>query len=401
MSEGKISMKKADAIYPTKLFFYDCIWEDNKIVFPACGYNVICETDTLTGETTVIGDPIEEKEFPTFLGICRWKEYLILSSCWMKAGIYLLHLKTGEWFCIPMEEKWKGYVDFREENVFECNGYLYIFPSSPVVLKVDMKRRNIDFLFYPDLKLDDDIRGEIAILENVIYIPMRHKNRIYKFNLYIEQWENVNVNIELKGIDTLCYDGRLFWMTGIGQMICSWDEKTNTGIPYKKFPLRFKRLVTREGEEGRWFIKSIAYKDFLYFVPQDANMMIRFHVESGEMGEFFIEGEWEDKEDVRIGRPSPVKYMGAKRKEKMLMMLSNKNKNLIFIDMETGRISKTEIKMSIKGEVDRLISRTSRISEGLVDLEALIKYVSLDEQAYAAESGGQKEMVGKKIYSLC
>lgn len=67
-------------------------------------------------------------------------------------------------------------------------------------------------------------------------------------------------------------------------------------------------------------------------------MVIEFDIENCEGKELFIEDEWE--EDMRAGRFSTVKYMGTKSKDNILMMLSNKNKNLILVDMETKRIRK-------------------------------------------------------------
>ena len=58
--------KHKDALYPYKLFFHDCIWEDNKIIYPASNCNAICETDISTGETIVIGRADEAKELLLF-----------------------------------------------------------------------------------------------------------------------------------------------------------------------------------------------------------------------------------------------------------------------------------------------------------------------------------------------
>ena len=51
-----------DAGYPYKLFFYDFIWEKDKILYPASNCNALCETNIITGETIVIGRAEEEKE---------------------------------------------------------------------------------------------------------------------------------------------------------------------------------------------------------------------------------------------------------------------------------------------------------------------------------------------------
>lgn len=389
-----------DATYPYKLFFYDCIWEENKIIYPASNCNAICETDIITGKTIIIGNADEEKEYLLFHGIYKWENCLILSSINARAALHLFDLETEEWSYITIDESRKNWLNFRQENVFEHNGYIYIFPSSLVVLKVDIKKRSIEYLFYPDIRPDGDVRGEIMLLENVIYIPIRHKNKIYKFNLSTEQWEILAVNTELKGIDTLCFDGKLFWMTGIGRMVCAWDEKKNLSLTYKNFPQKFNKLVDRKGEEGFWFNSSFIFGNSIFLIPCDANMVIEFDIRNCEANELFIEDEWEEEEDTRTGRFSAIKYMGAKKKDNILMMLSNKNKNLIFIDMDTKMINKVEIKLCIKNEVDKLILGKSIVYEGLIDLKVWLGYVSACAQQGIFENGSQKSTMGKNIYSI-
>lgn len=392
-----------NAMYPYKLFFYDCIWEGNEIIYPALNCNAICKTDITTGETQVIGMTDEENETMLSYGIYKWREYLILPNANAKTALNLFDLKTNEWSYITIDDTKKNWLNFRKENIFEYSGYLYIFSFSLVVLKVNIEKKTVDYLFYPDIKPDTDRRGEIAFIDNMVYVPIKHKNKIYKFDLTTEQWKILEVNTELRGIDTLCYDGRLFWMTGIGQMICSWDEDNNISVSYKKFPQRFKKLVIRKGEEGFWFNNSIVYGDSIYLVPCDANMIIEFDKKNGKANEFFIEDEWEDEEDTRVGRYSAIKYMGAKRKDNMLMMLSNKNKNLIFIDLDTKNISKKELKLSKKNGIDKLILRMPAVlQKGTLDLKSWVECisVSIGERQYNIKEKNTEETFGRKIYSF-
>lgn len=392
---------EVDVGYPYKLFFYDWIWEENKIIYSASNCSAICETDIVTGDTIVLGKACEKKETHLFNGIYKWREYLIMPSWNARAALHLLNLETKEWSYITVDESRKEWLNFRGENVFEYNGYLYIFPFPLTVLKVDMEKKNIDYLFYPDIQPEADMRGEITSIEHIIYIPIKHKNKIYKFDLTTERWEIIEVNTELKGIDTLCYDGSLFWMTGIGQMICAWDEKKNESVSYKEFPKRFGKLVIRKGEEGFWFNSSIVYGDSVYFVPSDANMIIVFDCKNGEANELFIEDEWEKEQDTRVGRFSPVKYMGSKKKDNILMLMSNKNKNLIFINLETNKINKTEIKLCAQTEINKLILGTTVMYEGMVNLNTWLNYIGDVGQEHTIKNEIKEGIRGKTIYSLC
>lgn len=391
----------SDAMYLSKMYFCDCIWEGDKIIYPAQNYDVICETDIVTGETTVISSTDGEGELPRFAGAYRWKEYLLLPSWKAKTGIHLFSLKTKLWTYIPVDEKWKEYIQIQKFSIFECNGFLYMFSYLLVVFKVDIEKRSVEHILYPDMEIDSDWRGELVALGDVVYVSIVRKTQIYKFDLRTEQWEIVDVDTELRGIATLCYDGGLFWMTGLGQMVCSWDEKTNTSVSYREFPHRFGRIVVREGDAGNLFCRSVVQNCFIYFIPSDANMIVRFHRESGEMSELFIEDEWEDTWETRAGRVSTVKYGGIQRNKNVLMLMSNKNKNLIFIDLETEKIWKIEIKMSATDGMERLISATPMLQEGLVDLRSWAKYAGVGGETCIKENDGWQETIGGRIYSLC
>ncbi len=388
-----------DIRYPYKLFFYDCIWEDDRIIYAASNCNAICKTNITTGETIVIGKAHEEKEKLLFHGIYKWKEYLILPGRDARCAINLYNLEKKEWSYININENKREWLDFRETDVFEYNGYLYAFPAQLVVLKINITNKNVEYIYYPGINPNKDMKGEIILIGNIIYIPTRHDKKIYKFDLCTEQWKIAIVNTELKGIDTLCFDGKLFWMTGIGRMICSWDEDKNVSVSYNKFPQRFNKLVNRKGEQGFWFNTSIVYGKSIYFVPCDANMLIEFDIENYEAKEFFIDDEWEEKEDMRAGRFSTIKYMGAKKKNNVLMMLSNKNKNLIFIDMLSKEIIKTELKLSIREGFVKLISNTPIMYEDMMNLNSWLEYVSIFGQGYKIKSGSQEESIGGKVYS--
>lgn len=390
-----------DAMYPYKLFFYDCIWEGNKIIYPAANCNAICETDISTGETIVIGKADEKTEGGLFHGIYKWKEYLILASREARSALNFFNTENNKWSYINIDESKKDWLNFRGTDVFEYNGYLYAFSALLVVLKISIENMSIDYLFYPDIKPDNDVRGEIICINDMIYIPMRHSRKIYKFDLVSEQWTLLEVNTELRGIETLCYNGKLFWMTGIGEMICSWDEKSNTSVSYKNFPPKFKKLFTRKSEDGFWFIRSVVYDNSVYFIPADANMVIEFNIIDHKAKEVFIKDEWEEEADMRIGRPALTKYMVAQKKDSVLMMFSNKNKNLIFIDLDAKKIKKIELKLCIKNGLDKLILDTSVRREGIIDLRMWLKCLGASEQQYSKTNESKEENTGRKIYFSC
>ena len=341
-----ILLQDVDAEYLRKPFFYDCIWNEKELIYPLINYNALGKTDISSGVTTVISEIEEKNKFLLYIGAYKWKDYIILSSYQAKAALTFYNYKLDKWSYIPVEEEKKNWLNFREENVFEHDDFLYIFPYPFVILKVDIQKKKIEYIFYPDRNPSDDIRGEIVKVEEKIYIPMKHNNILYKFDLETEQIEIVTINTELKGIDTLCFTGNLFWMTGIGKMICSWDESRNISTSYQNFPEGFGKFTEREGEEGWWFTQSKVYNDSVYFVPSYANMLIRLDINTLEMKEVYIADEEEDENSIKKrGRCHVLKYGMGKQKNALLLLLSAKNKNLILIDLNTEEVKKVESQM--------------------------------------------------------
>lgn len=393
------------AAYPYKWFYYDCIWEGDRIIFPDANCNAICETDVRTGSTQIIGTADEEEERLLFYGIYKWRDYLLLPGRNAKPGLHVFHMTDGEWSYIAVEDSKKEWMNFREEGGFEYNGYLYIFPMALVVLKVDIEKRSIDYIFYPDMEPKEDSRGEVIRIDDTVYVPLKHGVTIYKFDLASEQWEVTEVNTDLKGIDTLCYDGRLFWLSGVGRMICSWDEKNNTSVSYQVFPQGFCKLgsidecAMRKGEDGWWFGRSFLYGKSIYFLPNDANMLVMFDLEKKEMEEIPIAGEEETKESLaQRGRFSTIKYMGAKQRENLLLMLSNKKKNLILLDLETKETQTVELAICAESELGKIVSSRRKINEGVVGLNVWLNYMSGGERQGGDQKGN--ELMGQRIYNV-
>lgn len=401
-----IDERNADtAMYPFKWFFNDCLWLEDKIIFPDSNCNAICETDIKTGSTRIVCIVNEDEERLLFHGIYKWKEWLILPARNAASGLHLFNLENRKWDCITVEENKKEWINFRGENVFEHNDCLYIFPLALVVLKVDIGKKSIDYIFYPEKEPESDLRGEVAFIGNTVYIPVKHSKKIYKFNLAFEKWEVIEVNTELKGIDTLCYDGRQFWMSGVGKMICSWNEEENVSVSYKNFPRGFCKLETinecaaRDKEDGWWFGRSFWYGKSIYFIPGDANMLIVFDTEKKDMKELPIEGEEETRESLgQEGRFSTIKYMVAKQRDNLLMMLSNKNKNLVLLDVDTKKTQITDLKICSETEMERIASSRQMVGEGMINLRVWLKNVISNENQCGIHEPG--EAAGKKIYSF-
>lgn len=345
-----ILMQDADADYYHGFYFTDCLWEDNKVHFPLANYKLLCSTDLCTGETdtTAINNEVdEENKSLTYVGIYAWKNYYILSPGTTKrSDLCFYNTDSRECFFLPIEVERIKWVNFREDKIFEFGKYIYIISTFLVIVRIDTEKWEVEYIYYPDMEIGEDASGQVAYMKEKVYIPLEHRNKIYEFNLRTEKFKPFIVNTELKGINTLSFDGKVFWMTGIGRMICSWNKDTGECISYKNLPTDFRKHGgIEEGEEGDWFWRSFVYNNAVYFVPLYANMMIE--LKDGKITKIDLPEEEENDISIRRGgRSGGRKYWAVKQKDNKLLLVSAKNRWLDIIDLDTKKVDIVKIDLN-------------------------------------------------------
>lgn len=347
-----ILMQDAEADYHHSAFFTDCLWEDNGIYYPLANRNLLCRTDLRTGKTEVIGPDNKDNGDGLFIytGIYRWKDYYMLApGKAVRPALALYHPASGEWRYIPAEEKQREWLRFKEDTVFEYGKYLYLFSGNLVVVRIDTEKWEIGYLYYPDMKPGEDSQGQAARVDDKIYIPLRHHNKIYEFDMRTETFVSFTVETKLSGIDTLCFDGQVFWMTGAGRAVSTWNKETKECRSYTDFPEGFRKHEgVAQGEEGYWFWSSVVYGNAVYFIPYCANMLIEF--KNGVMNKIDIPQEEETEITLRRkGRSGGKKYWAVKQKDNRLLLVSAKNRWLDIIDLDTKKTQIMQIDIDYQG----------------------------------------------------
>lgn len=373
-----ILMQDADADYYHRLFFSDCLWEDNRIYYPLANYNLVCSTDIYTGETAVdqINDEEEKLETFTYVGIYSWKNYYILSPGRTKRSALCIYNKDSkECFFIPVEEEKKVWANFRGDKVFAFGKYIYIIPDYLVIVRVDTEKWEIEYIYYPDMEPAEGPTGQAACIGERVYIPLRCRSKIYEFNLQTEKLEPIMVDSELQGIDTLCFDGRLFWMTGIGRMICSWNKETGESKAYKNLPENLKTNDGSEESKGDMsFSRSIAYRNAVYFVPWFANMLIEF--KDGEITEIPLPEEEESEFTIhRTGRSGGMKYCVIKQKDNKLLLVSAKNRWIYILDLDTKKVDIVKIDINCEAWEKEQIREGETLHERKISLPVFLNMI--------------------------
>ena len=373
-----ILMQDVDADYYHRPFSKVCLWKGNKIYYPLANYNLLCSTDICTGETDVIEKNNKDNgdSLFTYVGIYQWRNYYILSpGTAIRPALAIYNRDSREWTYISVEEEKREWLMFEEDTIYEFGKYLYIFPGLMVITRIDTEKWIVEYFFYPDIEVGKNTHGQVAYVDGKVYIPLRHDNKIYEFDLQTERFESFVVDTELQGIDTLSFDGKVFWMTGIGKMLCSWNKDMGECTSYKNFPVGFQKYDgIVEGEEGYWFWRSVVYDNTVYFVPFFANMMIEFR--DGELTKVDIPQEEENEITIhRKGRSGGRKYWEVKQKDNKLMLISAKNRWLDIIDLDTKKVDIIKININDWADEKKLIQDGEILYERRISLLSFLDMI--------------------------
>lgn len=364
--------------YSRKMFFYDCIWDEDVIYYPAVNFDALCRTNLTSGVTEIIEMfPVKEQQnVLLYAGIYKTGRFLILGPVRTRRSLLLIYdLQSGKFIEIVVEKDKKTWFNFREEQVMEVGNFLYIFPYVSVIIKINLINYMIEYLGYPQLGLAEEKHGQLVKIGQSIYIPLCNRPKIYKFDLLTEKFFVFEVSCDIRGIDTLCYDGEKFWLSGIEKGIYSWNEQTNECRKYLDFPTGFDKFINLASETGKWFSHSIYFEDAIYFIPFYANMIVKFELRQCKMHEIFIPNEEEQFEELnRKGRFSWGKYAVAKYRNGKILLLSNKSKVVYILDLKNSALEK--INLTLKN-YEQKIDWKEKLTEiqcqnGIFDL---VKYI--------------------------
>lgn len=327
--------------YERTPFCYDFIVDSHTIYFPQTEYGRICQCD-LDSNTRKVRDYFwEEVETrAAYIGIYRYKQYLFFSPKNAKrAGIAVYNLETAEWKNIEVEEEKKERLNFRANTVFEYNNFLYIFSKKLMVFKIDLTDWSIQEIYHQNNSVKDYGRGELVKHENIIYVPVTEKGMIYCFDLKQGRFIKEILVEHIDGIETLCFDGEYFWITGKNGEIYIYDDNFHLYEKLERMPTGFVSNIVGNGREA--FSCSVYYQGQIWLFPSHANMILKIDKRSKFIKEIKIEEEQESDASIhQKGRYFLMKYGVVRTVGKYAYTISSMTKNFYEINMKTEKVRK-------------------------------------------------------------
>ena len=330
--------------YIRKPFFYDCVVDDEKIYFPLANYNALCTTNIQSGLTEIIDFfPNEKNEPLLYCGIYRLNNKLLLSPYRGKSGLLLYDLEEKTFSTIDTDIKDRKIINFRGNRVVHYKDDLFVFCFVPVILKINLCNKKIQYIKYPQLNTNENVIGQITCRDQKVYISCSIRNIIFVFDLQNELFQYEHLDYTINGINTIAIDGNNLWMTGKKKEVLMWNTQNNIINCFKEFPQRFCKIC--DIDEGL-FSDCILFENQLFLIPSYANMIVKFDIDKTVMEEIFIPDEEENENTLRKkGRFFYSKYNLVKRMNEKLLFISSKTKNIYILNMRSLEITilKTEL----------------------------------------------------------
>lgn len=355
--------------YRCKPIFYDCVWIKDEILFPTINYNFLCKTNLSMGKTEIIGifDDESDNKILLYTGIYGNNACLALIPYQACEQSILIYNDRGE-FQKKIEIKNKLCLNFREEQIVERGSFIYIFPEASAMIKVHKIDLTAEYILYSDDSIKKENHGRVAKYADSVYIPMRDRPIVYEFNIRKEIFIKHEVACPIKGIDTICYDGNVFWLTGMEKGVFSWEKNEQRYKKCDQFPDGFKKNIDLKDEQGRWFSASIYYKGSVFLFPAYANMIVKYYIARNTMEMIAIPHD--GQLDVGKRQFSLAKYTVVKQRNNEVLFVSNQTRVIFILDLENFKLKEIDLNFEmskIKNNWKRVVNEHF-CSNGIYDL---------------------------------
>ncbi len=196
----------------------------------------------------------------------------------------------------------KKYDIPEEEDVFGFIGAVsqtyknFLFIWTPMIAKIyrfDMEKREFQivdnsFLFENDIKLF----RSYSVVNDLLYIPSIRKGGILKIDIKSNKIEFYSFP-DQKGIYTICFDGKSFWLTDIENQLIEWqpDQKVIKYQINKKYPMKDAIL-------------GVFYQNKIYYTLMNSNelLVVDLKTKNIEIIQMYNDGPiYDNNEGLLIG----------------------------------------------------------------------------------------------------
>lgn len=252
---------------------------------------------------------------------------------------------------------------------------------------------------------DAKISDEGCIAKGKIYFTVPEKNLICEFSAETKKIVGFDLTGDMAP-QTICYDGKDFWLTGRTKEIVRWNREKKEIISYADIPSSvgmfeivdgvFRENISDVQFSIPFFRWSVKIGDKVWFIPLTTNKLLYADINTYEINVCEIESENEDEKSWT--RILQTKYcFECVFQERYLFLYSYKNKRYLIIDSMADTAQPVDIIMeeeSRKRLYERMVEKRELIVEpDVIDLSFFLQM--MDDHDERKE---KKTENGKRIF---
>lgn len=393
------------------------IWSDNwyldgnKAWFISGTTDILFCLDRNTKETTWIDNiPLSNEDtFRKHSRCLKWKDRIICLPD-MGSDIKCYHLSDKSWVSIPVMNPLN--VRICCSNAWFVQDRLYIVSIGlRQIIELNIETESIDNYYDLSINNDDIISGSL-MKDNCIYVVGISPVVIYKFNCIEKNIKIYDVSEIKDQIQTICYDGEKFWLSGKIKKIYIWYEETGKITFLDAFPESFgvwnfdgkyKNLLNSIDDtmERPLFHYSVAIRDYVWFIPFQTNEILYINKNTFEINVFSLIEENHIEENIKKQLLNHKYLLEYVRDNRYIGLFSLKNRWIFEIDSRELTYEIFDYKLFDIEKIDERLIRKFwnqldiTLEQELLKLPFFIKAVKEEKNKNLYY---KKNSIGKEIY---
>lgn len=329
-------------------------------------------------------------------------------------------------FCFPDEgefiwcyhlndDTWKSINIDNPENIRLSCFQTWIVQSELFIISNGLRKiieLNIDeqkIERYYDLETNE-ISGSVLV-NNHIYILDVSLGGICKFNCLDKSIKKYLLTEINEHLNTLCFDGHRFWMSGRKKRIYIWSEAENEIISIDDFPDSFgiynfsgKYQKILNCEENQFdvplFLYSVYAEGYVWFIPFQTNEILCIERDTFRMRVFPVKNENQTEESLTtqlLGHKYVLEYVREKR---YIGLYSLKNRYILEIDAKKFAYNTLNYKLSADSAAQIIMELDEEqqdfFEQENLNLQLWTKCLLLRRRK--TKKNSDREAIGKKIF---
>lgn len=395
-----------------RYLYSDSAWyEDDQIWVSSMEFNGLYRYSIKDDKINYIGSfPNEENQSKRLHSkTIKIKKEIYFLPDWSKY-VHVYNIETGIFSAYEVGIKGRtgsgNGIYYKEKIYFVCSG------TEIMVCSIDTTTKEIR-------KESIEVKGQVSydsvLVNDKIYFVCRYPSAIVEYSCGDNSYQKYQIGENEEEFGTICYDGKSFWLSGNAGIV-RWTKNLPEIRRYDNYPAGFGMQIRLSlnldqieyicGFSNKYskaempFGFSAFWNGKVWLFPGRTNMIICVDIQTGNMEEFFLENEMEDKQSLLAKyRYTHCHYLGSVNNN-MLIFFSTKSKKLRIIYQKSTNIKEFYLRCEEPDDIAMyLCGRELDIRYEDEDLNSLEEFLKIN---YSTNHNNRdnKKSVGALIHEI-